>query len=216
MGAVGALLLALAPAKLDMALLFQALDATTRLSAFVMFILIGARVFALTFYGVNGNVWVEQLLLALPGGQYGFLIAVSSWSSCSPSSSTSSRLAFIVVPLLAPAAAKLGIDLIWFGVLLAVNMQTSFMHAALRLRAVLPAHARSVVPIVMVALVLAVPQLVTANLGGPARAVDSGSLVDDGYERTGGTPRLPAGHPEAALEAAIERAERLSGQSEVD
>jgi TRAP-type mannitol/chloroaromatic compound transport system permease large subunit len=104
------------------------LESTTRLSAFVLFILIGARVFSLTFYGVNGHIWVEHLLVSLPGGETGFLIVVNILVFLLAFFLDFFELAFIIVPLLAPAADKLGIDLIWFGVLLGVNMQTSFMH----------------------------------------------------------------------------------------
>ena len=128
MGAVGALVLAGFKGRLGGGVIPQALASTTRLSAFVMFILVGARVFSLTFYGVNGHLWVEHLLTSLPGGEYGFLIVVSILVFLLAFFLDFFELAFIIVPLLAPAAEKLGIDLIWFGVLLGVNMQTSFMH----------------------------------------------------------------------------------------
>ncbi|KGJ06108.1 TRAP transporter, DctM subunit [Paracoccus halophilus] len=128
MGAVGALVLAGVKGRLSYGVVRQALLATTRLASFVMFILVGARVFSLTFYGVNGHVWVEHLLTSLPGGQYGFLIAVSLLVFLLAFFLDFFELAFIIVPLLAPAAEAMGIDLIWFGVLLGVNMQTSFMH----------------------------------------------------------------------------------------
>ncbi|MFI0396074.1 TRAP transporter large permease [Paracoccus jiaweipingae] len=128
MGAVGALILSAVKGRLSLDVVRQALAATTRLSAFVMFILIGARVFSLTFYGVNGHIWVEHLLTSLPGGEYGFLIAVSVLVFFLAFFLDFFELAFIIVPLLAPAAESLGIDLIWFGVILGVNMQTSFMH----------------------------------------------------------------------------------------
>jgi TRAP-type mannitol/chloroaromatic compound transport system permease large subunit len=128
MGAVGSMILAAAKGRLSYGVVTQALASTTRLSAFVMFILIGARVFSLTFYGVNGHIWVEHLLTSLPGGQYGFLIAVSVLVFLLAFFLDFFELAFIIVPLLAPAATAMGIDLIWFGVLLGVNMQTSFMH----------------------------------------------------------------------------------------
>ncbi|WP_102223633.1 TRAP transporter large permease [Acidimangrovimonas sediminis] len=128
MGAVGSLALAAAKGRLNLTVVRQALASTTRLSAFVMFILIGARVFSLTFYGVNGQVWVEHLLTSLPGGQLGFLIVVSLLVFVLAFFLDFFELAFIIIPLLAPAAEKLGIDLIWFGVILGVNMQTSFMH----------------------------------------------------------------------------------------
>ena len=128
MGAVGALLLAIVKRRLTLPLIAQALDATTKLSSFVIFILIGARVFSLTFYGVDGHKWVEGLLLNLPGGQLGFLIFVNALVFVLAFFLDFFELAFIVVPLLGPVAEKLGIDLIWFGVLLGINMQTSFMH----------------------------------------------------------------------------------------
>jgi TRAP-type mannitol/chloroaromatic compound transport system permease large subunit len=128
MGAAGALLLAFAKRKLDFSLLRQSVESTARLSAFVLFILIGARVFTLTFYGVNGHLWVESLLLNLPGGQLGFLLIVNLIVFFLAFFLDFFELAFIVVPLLAAPAEKLGIDLIWFGVILGVNLQTSFMH----------------------------------------------------------------------------------------
>ncbi|MCF8510726.1 MAG: TRAP transporter large permease subunit [Rhodobacteraceae bacterium] len=128
MGAVGSLLLAGMKGRLNIGVIRQALESTTRLSAFVMFILIGARVFSLTFYGVNGHVWVEHLLVGLPGGATGFLIFVSILVFLLAFFLDFFELAFIIVPLLVPPAQALGIDLIWFGVILGVNMQTSFMH----------------------------------------------------------------------------------------
>jgi TRAP-type mannitol/chloroaromatic compound transport system permease large subunit len=127
MGATGALLLALAKGRLTLTSIKTALDATTRLSAFVMMILIGARVFGLTFYGINGNVWIEELLLALPGGEYGFLIVVTIIVFILGCFLDFFEIAFIMVPLLAPVADKLGIDLVWFGVILGINLQTSFL-----------------------------------------------------------------------------------------
>ncbi|MDY8110436.1 TRAP transporter large permease subunit [Fulvimarina sp. 2208YS6-2-32] len=128
MGAVGALVLAFSKRRLNLDLLTQAMESTAKLSAFVLFILIGARVFSLTFYGVNGHIWVEELLTAVPGGETGFLIVVNVLIFLLAFFLDFFELAFIIVPLLAPAAENLGIDLIWFGVLLGINMQTSFMH----------------------------------------------------------------------------------------
>jgi TRAP-type mannitol/chloroaromatic compound transport system permease large subunit len=128
MGAVGALVMAAAKGRLNLGVMRSALAATTRLSSFVLFILIGARVFSLTFYGVNGHLWVEHLLVSMPGGETGFLIAVNVLVFFLAFFLDFFELAFIIVPLLAPAADRLGIDLIWFGVLLGINMQTSFMH----------------------------------------------------------------------------------------
>jgi tripartite ATP-independent transporter DctM subunit len=128
MGALGAFAMAMARKRLSIALLKQALNTTTKLSCFVLFILIGATMFGLTFQGVDGPKWVEHLLSDLPGGQLGFLIVVNILIFLLAFFLDFFELAFIVVPLLAPVADKLGIDLVWFGVLLAVNMQTSFMH----------------------------------------------------------------------------------------
>ena len=189
MGATGALAMALARRRLTFPLLRQAMESTAKLSAFVMFILIGARVFSLTFYGVNGHLWVEHLLAGLPGGELGFLIVVNLLVFVLAFFLDFFELAFIIVPLLGPVADKLGIDLVWFGVLLAVNMQTSFMHppfgfALFYLRSVAPSRpfldkltGRTLQPvttgqiywgaipfvalqIVMVTLVIAFPQMV--------------------------------------------------------
>ena len=127
MGATGALILALAKGRMNLKVLRQALESTTKLSAFVMFILIGARVFGLTFYGINGDVWIEDLLLALPGGETGFLIIVTIIVFILGCFLDFFEIAFIMVPLLAPAAATLGIDLVWFGIILGINLQTSFL-----------------------------------------------------------------------------------------
>ncbi len=128
MGAVGALLMAWGRGKLSFNLLTQAVDSTAKLSAFVMFILLGATVFSLTFIGVNGHKWVEHLLTSTPGGVIGFLLVVNILIFFLAFFLDYFELAFIVIPLLVPAANALGIDLVWFGVILAVNMQTSFMH----------------------------------------------------------------------------------------
>jgi TRAP-type mannitol/chloroaromatic compound transport system permease large subunit len=128
MGASGALILGAAKRRLSFDLIRQAVESTAKLSAFVVFILLGARVFSLTFYGVSGHIWVENLLTSLPGGQVGFLIFVNAFVFVLAFFLDFFELAFIVIPLLGPAAEHLGIDLIWFGVILGVNMQTSFMH----------------------------------------------------------------------------------------
>jgi TRAP-type mannitol/chloroaromatic compound transport system permease large subunit len=189
MGAAGALIMALSRKRLNVGLLKQAMDSTAKLTTFVVFILVGARVFSLTFYGVDGHRWVEHLLSDLPGGEVGFLIVVNILVFLLAFFLDFFELAFIVLPLLAPAAEALGIDLIWFGILMAVNMQTSFMHppfgfALFYLRSVAPSspykdHVTGkttepvttgqiywgaipfvVIQIIMVALVIAFPQLV--------------------------------------------------------
>lgn len=128
MGATGALILAIAKRRLTWDLVRQATQSTAKLSAFVVFILVGARTFSLTFYGVDGHRWVEELLVSLPGGPIGFLIFVNVFVFFLAFFLDFFEIAFIVIPLLAAPAERLGIDLIWFGVILGVNMQTSFMH----------------------------------------------------------------------------------------
>lgn len=127
MGATGALLLALCNRKLSWSLLRQAMDATAKLTSFVMFILVGSTIFSLIFRAVDGDLWVESLLTSLPGGALGFLLVVNVMVFILGSFIDFFEIAFIMIPLLAPAAQKLGIDLVWFGVLLAVNMQSSFL-----------------------------------------------------------------------------------------
>jgi TRAP-type mannitol/chloroaromatic compound transport system permease large subunit len=135
MGATGSIILALFkryldgnPNRFNYALLKSAVEATAKLSSFVVFILVGARIFSLTFYGVNGHLWVEHLLTSLPGGQVGFLVVVNVMVFLLAFFLDFFEIAFIIIPLIGPAADKIGIDLIWLGVMLGVNMQTSFMH----------------------------------------------------------------------------------------
>jgi tripartite ATP-independent transporter DctM subunit len=177
MGALGAMILALTNRRLSMDLLKQAMNSTTRLSCFVMFILIGSSVFSLVFRGINGDLWVEHLLSSLPGGQAGFLIVVNLLFFGLAFFLDFFELAFILVPLVGPVADKMGIDLIWFGVLLSVNMQTSFMHppfgfALFYLRSVAPKEVKTsdiywgAVPfvgiqVVMVALIIAFPSMIS-------------------------------------------------------
>jgi TRAP-type mannitol/chloroaromatic compound transport system permease large subunit len=144
MGALGAITMAAVRGRLSFSLLKQALNSTTKLACFVVFILIGSTMFSLVFQGVDGQRWVEHLLTGLPGGVTGFLIVVNILIFFLAFFLDFFELSFIVVPLLAPVADKLGVDLIWFGVLLGVNMQTSFMHppfgfALFYLRSVAPA-----------------------------------------------------------------------------
>jgi tripartite ATP-independent transporter DctM subunit len=128
MGAVGAFILAWMHKRLDFAIVKDALGGTMRITAMVVFILIGSRVFSLVFQGVDGGKWIEHLLTGLPGGQTGFLIVVNIFIFFLAFFLDFFEIAFIILPMLGPVAAKMGIDLIWFGVLICVNMQTSFMH----------------------------------------------------------------------------------------
>ncbi len=128
MGAVGALVLAAIHKRLSWSLFSEAITGTMRITAMVVFILIGSRVFSLVFQGVDGARWIEHMLTSLPGGQTGFLLVVNAFIFFLAFFLDFFEIAFIILPLLGPVADKLGIDLIWFGVLLCVNMQTSFMH----------------------------------------------------------------------------------------
>lgn len=127
MGATGALMLAGARGRLTMRECGQALLSTTKLACFVMFVLIGSTVFSLIFQGVDGRVWVGHLFDKLPGGPTGFLIFVTTLVFFLGMFLDFFEIAFILLPLLGPIADKLGIDLIWFGVLVGINLQTSFM-----------------------------------------------------------------------------------------
>jgi tripartite ATP-independent transporter DctM subunit len=128
MGAVGGLILAAMHRRLSWSLLGEAVLGTMRLTAMVVFILIGSRMFSLVFLGVDGGVWIEHLLTGLPGGQIGFLLVVNVFIFFLAFFLDFFEIAFIILPMLGPVADKLGIDMVWFGVLLCVNMQTSFMH----------------------------------------------------------------------------------------
>ena len=148
-----------------------------RITAMVVYILIGARVFSLVFQGVGGKVWIEDLLTTLPGGQLGFLIFVNAFIFVIAFFLDFFEIAFIIIPLLAPAADKLGIDLIWFGVLICANIQTSFMHppfgfALFYLRGIAPASVKTsdiywgaipwvVLQVILVAIVILWPGSVT-------------------------------------------------------
>src|SRR5262245_4448837 len=128
LGVVGAIALAGFYGTLSWSLVYQGMSTTMRITAMVVYILIGARTFSLVFQGVGGKVWIEDLLTALPGGQLGFLVFVNAFIFVIAFFLDFFEIAFIIIPMLAPAADKLGIDLIWFGVLICANIQTSFMH----------------------------------------------------------------------------------------
>jgi tripartite ATP-independent transporter DctM subunit len=177
MGSVGAMLLAALHGRLTWSLLRQAMATTAQLTAMIIFILIGSTVFSFVFQGMDGGKWIEHLLTGLPGGAIGFLIFVNIFIFFLAFFLDFFEIAFIVVPLLAPVASALGIDLVWFGVLICVNMQTSFMHppfgfALFYLRGVAPASVKSsdiywgAVPwvglqLVLVVILIAFPQSVT-------------------------------------------------------
>jgi len=194
MGALGAFVMALARRKLELRLLKEALENTTKLAVFVLFILIGSTVFSFTFNAADGHIFIEHLFSKLPGGAMGFLIVVNLLVFVLGMFIDFFEIAFIVIPLLAPVAEKLGIDLIWFGIIIAMNLQTSFLtppfgFALFYLRSVaarsdytdhvtkqrIPAVTTAqiykgsiafiILQLIMVAAVIAYPTLVTSNLG---------------------------------------------------
>ena len=195
MGSVGALVLAAMNKRLQKTLVWEAMTSTMRINAMVIFILIGSTVFGLTFRGVDGDLWIEELLTGLPGGQVGFLIAVNLFVFFLAFFLDYFEIAFIIIPLLAPVAEKLGIDLIWFGVLLGANMQTSFMHppfgfALFYLRGVADKTVKSSdiyygalpwvgLQLILVAIIIFIPETVTYFVDKPTVAIDAnGPSID--------------------------------------
>jgi tripartite ATP-independent transporter DctM subunit len=210
MGAVGALWLAAMHRRLTWKLVREGMESTMRLTAMVIFILIGSRIFSLVFQGVDGNLWIEHMLGALPGGEVGFLLFVNLFVFFLAFFLDFFEIAFIIIPLLAPVAEKMGIDLIWFGVLLCVNMQTSFMHppfgfALFYLRGIAPKSVKSseiylgaipwvLLQIVMVIIVIVWPGLVSMFLdktGKPDIENIKIDLQQPDYGRKGSDPSDP-------------------------
>jgi TRAP-type mannitol/chloroaromatic compound transport system permease large subunit len=217
MGALGALIMALARRRLNLSLLKQALDSTARLSTFVMFILIGSTVFSFTFNAADGHIWVEHLFDSMPGGALGFLIVVNILVFILGMFIDFFEIAFIVIPMLAPVAEKIlpelfppgtSIDaiMVWFGVIIAMNLQTSFLtppfgFALFYLRSVAPradykdrvtagtipavtttqiykgSIAFIVLQLIMVATIIAMPRLVTGGIDKGVQ-VDADAVLD--------------------------------------
>jgi len=182
MGAGGAMALAAINRRLTWPLVREAMATTMRITSMVVFILVGSTVFTLVFRGMDGGLWIEYLLSSLPGGQVGFLVFVNAFVFVLAFFLDFFEIAFIVIPLLAPVADKLGIDLVWFGVLLCINMQTSFMHppfgfALFYLRGIASRDVKSsdiylgaipwvLMQVILVVIVILWPQSVTYWLSG--------------------------------------------------
>jgi tripartite ATP-independent transporter DctM subunit len=208
LGAVGSLALAWGRRRLNFRMLREALDSTTRLASFVMFILIGSTVFALVFRAVDGDLWVERLFTLVPGGVWGFIVVVNLLIFILGFFLDFFEIAFILLPLLGPVAAKMGIDLVWFAVMIGINLQTSFLtppfgFALFYLRSVATKAVstseiyRGIVPFVCIqlialAIVIAYPGLVTRMVGGGAR------------DAAGVEIRIPADAPTGDDKAAAE------------
>jgi TRAP-type mannitol/chloroaromatic compound transport system permease large subunit len=241
MGAVGALVMAFARRRLDMKLTRQALDSTARLSTFVLFILIGSTVFSFTFNAADGHVWVEHLFDRLPGGALGFLIVVNVLVFVLGCFIDFFEIAFIVIPILAPVAANIlpemlpGVPvdavMIWFGVIIAMNLQTSFLtppfgFALFYLRSVAPKQdyrdrvtgetipavttgqiykgsiAFIFLQVLMVAAVIAYPKLVIGGLDDGKPKVDIDKALEQLMQQSEGAPPAPAFDPTTLAPAA--------------
>ena len=127
LGAVGAIGLAAANRRLTLKALKETMDETAKLSSMVMFLLIGSTAFALVFRGLNGDLWIERLLTGLPGGVVGLLVVANLAIFFLGFFIDFFEIAFIIIPLIVPAAAAMGIDLVWFGVMIGMNLQMSFL-----------------------------------------------------------------------------------------
>jgi tripartite ATP-independent transporter DctM subunit len=209
LGVVGAFALAALNRTLTWPLVYQGMATTMRITAFVVLILIGARTFSLVFQGVGGKEWIEGMLTTLPGGQVGFLVFVNVFIFLVAFFLDFFEIAFIIVPLLAPVAEKLNIDLIWFGVLICANVQTSFMHppfgfALFYLRGIAPPEVKSsdiywgaipwvVLQVILVVILIFWPQSVTYWLDKPT-GVDPATIKIE-IEMPDAPPPLNLGPP---------------------
>ncbi len=181
MGAVGAIVLSILHGRFTWEMMWYAMSTTMRITSMVVFILLGATVFSLVFQGVNGGRWIEHLLTGLPGGQTGFLIFTMIFIFFIAFFLDFFEICFIVIPMLLPVAQSLDINLVWFGLLICVNIQTSFMHppfgfALFYLRGIAPPEVKSrdiymgSIPwiglqIVLVGVLIAWPESVTYWIG---------------------------------------------------
>ncbi len=205
MGVAGAMLLAWVNRRLTWELTYSGMNTTLRLTAMVLMILIGSRVFSLVFEGVGGEHWLKEILTGLPGGQTGFLIFSMIIIFILAFFLDFFEIAFIIVPMLMPAAKAVGLtgpELVWFGVLIGANLQTSFMHppfgfALFYLRGIAPRdQVKSsdiywgAIPwvglqMILVAIVVFWPQSVTYFLDKPA-VIDMNKAGDDIMKQLGG------------------------------
>jgi TRAP-type mannitol/chloroaromatic compound transport system permease large subunit len=218
MGAAGALIMAFSRRRLSFPLMTQALDSTAKLATFVLFILVGSTVFSFTFNAADGHIWVEHLFDKLPGGALGFLIVVNILVFILGCFIDFFEIAFIVIPMLLPVAEKILPELfppgtpidpimIWFGVIIAMNLQTSFLtppfgFALFYLRSVaakkdyqdritnetIPAVTTAqiykgsiafiVLQLIMVAAIIAFPQIVTGGIEEGAK-IDADKAIQE-------------------------------------
>ena len=215
------------------ALIKQGYETTMRITAMVVFILIGSTCFSVVFLGFDGNRWLEDMLLSLPGGVWGFLIFINLFIFFLAFFLDFFEIAFIILPLIGPVAHKVltpvvGADaaLIWFGVMLCVNMQTSFMHppfgfalfylrggraqGGADLRHLLGAIPWVGLQLIMVALVIAFPVLVTGLLSGPSKIDPSKVRIDIQAPDTGEIPMFQFGPPTADADGSLRTRDELA------
>ncbi len=210
LGVVGAMLLAAMHGRLSWKLVREGMQTTMHITTMVVFILIGSTCFSLVFQGMNGGLWIEHMLSGLPGGPVGFLIFVNLFVFVLAFFLDFFEIAFIIIPMLAPVAQSLGIDLVWFGVLLCVNMQTSFMHppfgfALFYLRSIAPrdqvktsdiymgAIPWVVMQLILVAIVIFWPQSVTYWLDNSPKVDPNSIKIEIPAFGNGGLSLPPAG-----------------------
>ena len=176
-GVTGTLLLGLVRRRLTMRNLKQALDIAGILCSCVIFLLLGSSFFTLVFRGLNGHLWIEALFQHIPAGQLGFLVFINLGIFFLAFFLDFFEIAFIVLPLIAPIAHKSGIDMVWLTILLAVNLQTSFMHppfgiALYNLRSIAPRSIKTAeiyigalpflaIQVIMVVVLILAPGIVT-------------------------------------------------------
>ena len=256
MGALGALILAMGKRRLGKSLLNQALESTAKLASFVLFILIGSTVFSFTFNAADGHIWVEHLFVDMPGGAIGFLIVVNILIFILGCFIDFFEIAFIVIPILAPVAEKIlpglvpGMTpdqaMIWFGVIVAMNLQTSFLtppfgFALFYLRSVAPKNdykdrvtgenipavttteiykgsiAFIILQLIMVAAIIAVPSLVTGGLQEGVK-VDAEAALEQMLESEGQTQEGQSDElkPEGEAGAEVDPAKALEAEMKAD
>jgi len=177
LGALGSILIALCSKRLTKKGLRETMESTARLTTMVVFLLIGSTAFALVFRGLFGDIWIENLMMHLPGGRIGALVAANLLIFVLGFFIDFFEIAFIVIPLLAPVLAKMDVDLVWFGVMVGMNLQTSFLtppfgFALFYLRGVTPEGIKTtdiykgVIPFIIIqiiglALLFVFPEIVT-------------------------------------------------------
>ena len=208
LGVVGAMALAAMHRRLTWPLIKQGMHSTMHITSMVVMILVGSTCFSLVFQGMDGSLWIEHMLSGIPGGPVGFLIFVNIAIFILAFFLDFFEIAFIIIPMLAPVATALGIDLIWFGVLICVNMQTSFMHppfgfALFYLRSIASKEVKTSdiymgalpwvgMQILLVAIVIFWPESVTMWLDkGPPIDLSTIKIEIPGFGSQGGGMTLP-------------------------